>query len=224
MMLAIAVELDYEVFVLDVQTAFLNADVEEDIFVKMPPGKENTDRSGVPLVMKHKTSLCGLRQSPKNWFSTMDHHLAKIGFRPLKSDSCIFVFEDDTGFVLLTLYVDDVLLLGANKQLLNKLKKQLMDRFENMMDMGDVSKVLGVNVTLGRKEGTMTINEKDYTEDIVERFSTKGCSPAFTPGAGPERSFNQAEKNRLDGERKQRYQSIVGAAMYFIQVSWYDIL
>ena len=94
MMPAIAAELDDEVFMLDVQTAFLNADVEEDVFVKMTPGYDIADKSGVPLVMKLKKSLHGLRQSPNNWLGTMDHHLAKIGFRPLKSDPCIYVFED----------------------------------------------------------------------------------------------------------------------------------
>ena len=111
-MLVIAAELDYEVFVLDIQTAFLNADVEQDVFVKMAPGYEIADKSGVPVVMKLKKSLYGLPQSPKNWFGTMDHHLAKIGFRPLKSDPCIYVFQDDTGFVIIMLYVDGVLLLG----------------------------------------------------------------------------------------------------------------
>ena len=59
----------------------------------------------------------------------MDHQLSEIEFLPLKSDPCICVFKDDTGFVTLTLYVDDVLLLGASKQPLNKLKKQLMELF-----------------------------------------------------------------------------------------------
>ena len=115
------------------------------------------------------------------------------------------------------------LLLGSNKQLLNKLKKRLMDRFE-MTDMGDVSRVLGMNVVRDRKNEKITINQKDYTEDIVERFGMKGCNSAFTTGAGPECSLNQAENNLLDEEGKRRYQSIVGASMYLTQVSRYDIL
>ena len=79
------------------------------------------------------------------------------------------VFEDDTGFVILMLHVNDVLILGANTQLLNKPKKLLMDHFE-MTDMGDVSWVLGMNVTRDRNKGTITIDPKDYTEDIVDRF------------------------------------------------------
>ena len=138
MMLAIAVELNYEVYILEVKTAFLNADdVEEKVFVKMAPGYERSNESGVPLVMKLTKSFYGLWQSPQNWFSIMDHHLCKIGFCSLKSDPCVYVYEDENGSAILTLYVDDVLLLGANKQLLDKLKKQLMDLFE-MADMGDV--------------------------------------------------------------------------------------
>ena len=75
-MLAVMAELDYEVHTLDVQTGFLNADVEEDVFVKMAPSYETNDKARVPLVTKLKKSLYGLRQSQKNWFGTMDVELA----------------------------------------------------------------------------------------------------------------------------------------------------
>ena len=78
------------------------------------------------------------------------------------------MFEDKTGTAILTLYMDDILLLGNNKQVLGKMKKQLMDRFE-MTNLGDVSKVLGMNVTRDRETGTITVDQKDYTEDILER-------------------------------------------------------
>ena len=103
MMLAIAAELNYEVPLLDLQTTFLNVDVEEDAFGKTAPGYEIADKPRVPLVMKLKKSLCGLRQSPRRWFGTTDHHFANIGFRPLKSNPCIYVFEDDTRLVIFTL-------------------------------------------------------------------------------------------------------------------------
>ena len=112
--------------------------------------------------MKLKKSLCDLRQSPKNWFGTMDVEFVIIGFRPLKSDPCVYVDEDETGFVILTLYVDDILFLSASKSLLNKLKKQLMDWFE-MSDMGGVLRTLGMNVTCDREEGATTINQKGCT-------------------------------------------------------------
>ena len=101
---------------LDVQTAFLNADVEEEVFVKMAPGYEGSNESGVSLPMKLKKSIYGLRQSPKNWSSTMGHHLGKIGFCALKLDPCVYVYEDDSGSAILTLYVDDALLTTGHQQ------------------------------------------------------------------------------------------------------------
>ena len=184
MMLAIAAELEYEVLMLDVQTAFLNANVEEEVYVNMAPGYETYDKSGVPFFMKLKKSPYGLRQSPKNWFGTMDDHLSNIGFHSLKSDPCVSVLEDKTGTAILTLYVDDILLLDNNKQLLVNLKKQLMGRFK-MTDLGDVSKVLDMNVTRDRENGMITTDQKEYTEDILEPFGMRNCNVAFTPGVGP---------------------------------------
>ena len=121
-------------------------------------------------MMKLEKSLYGLRPSSENLFGTMDDHLSNIGFRSLKSDPSVNVFEDKTGTAILTLYVDDILLLGNNKQLLGKLKKELMGCFIfEMMDLGDVSKVLDVNVIWDRENGTITIDQKDHTEDTLER-------------------------------------------------------
>ena len=189
-MLAITAELDYEVLMLDVQTAFLNADVEEEVYVKMPPGYETYDKSGVPFVIKLKKSLYGLRQSPKNWFGTMDNHLSNMGFRSLKSDPCVFVFKDKTGTAILTLYVEDTLLLGNNKKLFSKLKKHLIDRSE-MADIGDVSKVLGMNVTWDRVNGMITIDQKRYMENILEHYGMINCNVTFTPGVRQEISLDQ---------------------------------
>ena len=141
-------------------------------------------------VMKFKKSLYGLRQSPENWFGTMDDHLSSTGFRSLKSDPCVYEFEYKTGTAILTLYVDDILLLGNNKELLGKLKKQLMDRFE-MTDLGDVSKVLGMKVIRDRENGTITIDQNDCTEDILERYGKTNCNVALTPGVKPEISLDQ---------------------------------
>ena len=93
-----------------------------------------------------------------------------------------------------------------------------------MADMGNVSRVLGMNVTRDREEGTITINQKDYTEDIVQRSGMLGCNPAYTPGVEAELSLDQPEENLLNEEGKRRYQLITGAAICLAQVCRCDIL
>ena len=131
----------------------------------------------------------------------MEDHLSNIGFRSLKSDPCVYVFKDKTGTAILTLYVNGILLLGNNKQLLGKLKKQLMNRSE-MTDLGDVSKVLGMNVTRDRENGTITIDPKDYTEDILQRYGMTNCNVVFTPGVAPKISLDQPAGRLLDEQGK----------------------
>ena len=154
MMLVIAAELNYEVHMLDVQMAFLNADVEEDVLAMMAPTYESNTKVGVSFIIKLKKSLCGLWQSPKNYhlFDTMDVELIVIGFRPLKSDPCVHIYVDKTDFVILMLYVYDILFLNVSKTLLNKLNKQLMDRV-GMSDMRDVSRNLGITSLVTVKKG-----------------------------------------------------------------------
>ena len=120
MMLAIVAELNYEGHMLDVQTVFLNAVVAEDVFVKMVPGYETNDEAGILPVMKLRKILYDLRQSPDNGSGTMDVELAVISFRP--SDPCVCVYEDETGCVVLTLYVNDIMFLSASKSFLKTSK------------------------------------------------------------------------------------------------------
>ena len=94
----------------------------------------------------------------------------------------MYIYEDETGFVILTLYEDDIMFLSG-ETLLNKLNQQLMDRFE-MSDTGDVSRILNMDVTRDREIGAITINQKDYTEDVVQRYGMEGCNPALIPGVG----------------------------------------
>ena len=79
---------------------------------------------------------------------------------------------------------------------------QLLNRFE-MTGMSDTSRVLAMNVTCDRGEETITINQKDYTEDIVQRYGMQDCNPAYTPGVGPGLSLDQPEENLLNEEGKR---------------------
>ena len=80
MVLAIAAEMDWEVRKLDVKTAFLYADIEEEVFVAEPPGFETNDNENVLLVVKLGKILYGLAQSPGKWLHTIDPVLISIGF------------------------------------------------------------------------------------------------------------------------------------------------
>ena len=149
--------------------------------------------------------------------------LAIIGFRPLKSDSCVYIYKNETSFVVPTLYVDDIVFLSASAVLLNKFKTQLMNRFE-VSGMTDVSKILGINVTRDREKWDITIIQTNYTGDVVQRYGLEGCNPAYTPNVGSRIPLNQSENTLLDEEETWCFQVITGAVIYLPQVTRYDIL
>ena len=73
----------------------LYADILENVFVEQPPGFEAKDKHGGDLVMQLQKSLYGLARSPGNWFHTIDPVLVEIGFVPLKSDTCVYLYDHD---------------------------------------------------------------------------------------------------------------------------------
>ena len=99
---AITVEYDLDIDHLDVSTAFLYADIQEKVFVEQAPGFVVKDKDGGELVMKLEKSLCGLAQSPENWFHIIDPVLVDIGFVPLKSGTSVYVYNREGVKIILT--------------------------------------------------------------------------------------------------------------------------
>ena len=115
-----------------------------------------------------------------------------IAFKALKSDPCVYIFNgtttmkqelstDDDSTVILTLYVNNVLLAGGNKAALEMIKGTLVSRFK-MSDMGDVSRVLGMQVTRDGQTGSLTITQEDYTRGRLIKYGMQDCRPLGTPG------------------------------------------
>ena len=95
MVLAIAAEKKWEVIQVDVNSSFVYASFEEEekLLVEMAPGFVQFTNDGVRYVMDLQKSLYGLAQSPRNWWKTIDPKLIEIGFVPLKSDSCVYIYQ-----------------------------------------------------------------------------------------------------------------------------------
>ena len=97
------------------KTAFLYVDIEEEVFVDAAPGFERTDKDGVQLLMKLGKSLYGLDKSLGNWWRTIDLYLITLELVPLKSDTRIYIYKENGIVIILTLYLDALLLVGADK-------------------------------------------------------------------------------------------------------------
>ena len=107
--------------------------------------------------------------------------------------------------------------MGQNKVLLKQLEEKPVRRFDTNC-MGDVSMVLGMQVTRDCEKGTLTISQAHYTKSVLEMYGLGECKPVYTIGVGPKLSINQGGGNLLTKADTQRYQSIFGSAMYLTRV------
>jgi hypothetical protein len=155
--LALAAFYDLELHQMDVKTAFLNGDLEEEIYMQQPDGfvvngKEN-------LVCKLNKSLYGLKQASRAWYQKMDQVLLSIQFKRLQTDACVYVLRDGDLMMFVALYVDDLLLLSNSSARLSVLKQDLAKKFE-MKDMGEAHFILGIEIERNRSTRTLCLSQK----------------------------------------------------------------
>ena len=105
-MLALAAKEDMEIKQLDYDTAFLNATLEEEIFVRVPDGYLNTANAGCLKLVK---ALYGLKQAPREWWKEINGHLESLGYKACELDECLYMKSVNGKAIYLTLYVDDTL-------------------------------------------------------------------------------------------------------------------
>ena len=176
MLLALASIHNLIVHQMDVKTAFLNGELNEEIYMKQPegcviPGQENK-------VCKLVRSLYGLKQAPKQWYDKFHQTIISYGFLINNADACVYSKTDDLGCVFLCLYVDDMLIFGTNIDIVNATKNFLNSCFE-MKDLGEADVILGIKIT--RTLDGIFLSQSHYIEKILKQFGQFDCIPVKTP-------------------------------------------
>ncbi|XP_068331482.1 uncharacterized protein [Pyrus communis] len=143
LLIAIAFVYNLEIHQMDVKTTLLNGELDEEIYMEQPEGF--IVKCQEKKVHKLIKSLYGLKQAPKQWHEKFDHNMITNGFVINESDKCIYVKQMKNACVIVCLYVDDMLIMGTNKDMINSTKKMLNSSFD-MKDMGLADVILGVRI------------------------------------------------------------------------------
>jgi hypothetical protein len=115
-LLSVAAAFDFEIEQMDVKTTFPHGDLEEEIYMKQPEGYAVKGKK--ELVCKLKKSLYGLKQSPRMWYQKFDTYMLGLGFTRSKEDHYVYFKLIGDHLIYLVLYVDDMLLIGNNKEII----------------------------------------------------------------------------------------------------------
>lgn len=210
--LSLTAKWDHELHQMDVPTAFLWADVEEDIFMELPEGY----REGKEGYVCHlKKSLYGLKQAPRNWYLLVSKFITSIGFKATVSDPCLFFRRSRSGrLILLFLFVDDFQISFHRDDApeWNQLKAQLVKRF-NTKDIGESTWILGMRIHRDRKLRTITLSQELYVTKALEKYGLAECKIVDTPEAIGVAHAEPTEEQKKPADR-QRFMEITGTLMY----------
>ncbi|GJQ92982.1 retrovirus-related pol polyprotein from transposon TNT 1-94 [Tanacetum coccineum] len=223
-LLSLVAHHDLELEQLDVKTAFLHGDLEEEIYMSQPEGFVVQGKED--YVCKLRKSLYGLKQSPRQWYKRFDSFMVKHGFSRSAYDCCVYHKKAPSGsLIYLLLYVDDMLVATKDMEEVKKLKILLNTEFD-MKDLGAARKILGMEIIRDRKHGKLFLSQKSYIEKIISRFGMSSAKSVNTPSSANFRlSTTCAPQNEAEIEYMSRipYASAVGSLMYAMVCTRPDI-
>lgn len=213
-LIAIAAKMNLNIHHMDVICAFLNGDLEEEIYLEQP---ENFVKKGQEkYVYLLKKALYGLKQASQAWNKNVSNFLLSLGFEQSKLEHCVYFKISNNVILILALYVDDFFLLFNCTDSANKLKKELMLKYK-MKDLGLISKALGINFKF---EGqAIKLSQEQYIKKLLSDFGMTDCKTVNTP---------LEVKNKLVAEIEEPltdipYQNLIGGLMYLVVSTRPDI-
>ena len=206
-LLAMVAAEDLELHQLDVKTAFLNGELEEDIYMVQPPGYEE----GGPGIACHlKKALYGLKQAPRAWHTKLKRELETMGFQASETDPGMYIQRRKESNVYILVYVDDILIIAKDLELVKDIKKALMTTFD-ARDLGEAAYFLGWEIKRDRVKKTIKVTQQRMTADLVNKYGMKNVRPKTTPMSTALKMTKKGEE--LD-TNVYHFSELVGSLLY----------
>lgn len=212
---AIANQYDLMLHHMDVKTAYLNGELKETVYMRIPEGITHKEPNQVCRLNK---ALYGLKQSARCWFELFDKVIRDYGFINSKVDRCIYILKgnDKRDNVYLVLYVDDLLICTGSQVRMDELKTYLMKRFL-MVDLKEIRFFLGIKIQ--RSGNKLTLDQSAYIKTVLEKFNMVDCNPVKTPLVSNINFINLESEIEYNAPCK----SVLGCLMYIMLCTRPDI-
>ena len=210
--LSISAEQDLEIRQVDIKTAFLYGDLEEEVYMQHPPGYPGPP--GTACRLCH--SLYGLKQANRQWHLKLKEKLLAKGFLPSQADPALFIKMDGQGRILAMVYVDDCLIAGKTSRQIEATLGIISSTFE-IRDLGEPEDFLGIQIVRDRKSKTISIHQQPYIQKLLADYDLTGAAPKAQPSS----AF--PEGLPLSPALSTRYPSLVGSLIHLANCTRPDI-
>ena len=206
LLLAFACHMNFNLFQMDVKSAFLNGFINEEVYVEQPPGFEDHEFSN--HVFKLHKALYGLKQAPRAWYDRLSKFLIENDFARGNVDKTLFLKRKDKDLLVVQIYVDDIIFGATNDSLCQEFAKLMQGEFEMSM-MGELNFFLGLQIKQC-KEGIF-INQTKYTRELLKKFGMETMKPLGTPMSPSCKLDKDEEGKKVD---QKYYRGIIGSLLY----------
>ncbi|GJY16763.1 retrotransposon protein, putative, ty1-copia subclass [Tanacetum coccineum] len=166
-LISIAAFYDYEIWKMDVKTAFLNGYLDEDIYMVQPEGF--VDPNHPRKVCKLQRSIYGLKQASRSWNKRFDEEIKRFGFAQNLDEPCVYQKASGSNVTFLILYVDDIIIMGNHIPSLQSVKNYLGKCFA-MKDLGEAAFILGIKIYRDRSKQLIGLGQNAYMDKILKRY------------------------------------------------------
>ncbi len=213
--LAIAAKSDWEIKSFDFNRAYLNGELDEheEIYMQFPP-RYNTPKENM-VKWLHKL-LYGLKQAGRQWYDTLAHALADLGFHVTQADPGVFYCRIKDHILILTIHVDDCIFTGDSAKLIAEYKSKL-NKCYALTDLGPVHWLLGIKIMRDHLARTISLSQKSYIDSILTWFALTDAKPFATPialGVTYSRSDCPSSPTKALQMKKMPYREAIGSLMY----------
>jgi hypothetical protein len=165
LLIALAAVHGWPVHVVDVNNAFLNAPLTEEIYLRQPAGADD----GTGRVFRLRKALYGLKQAPLLWNEELGKHLTDHGFVVSHCDPSLFILHGPDGSTFIPTWVDDLLVVATSEAGVGEVKGLLGEKFA-IKDLGEVSTYLGMQVRRDKGEGWIDLSMEKYIRHLTGKF------------------------------------------------------
>jgi hypothetical protein len=222
LILALAALEDLELRSVDISHAFINGELDEEIYMTQPEGFQEY---GPEYVLRLLRSLYGLKQASRVWNKKLHAALVSMGFKRLDSDRSIYIYARGPVRIIMPIFVDDITLASKSKSAIDSTVKELAQHFE-LRDLGDTRYLLGIEIIRDRPNRSLSLCQRQYIINMLDRFGLADSKPVSTPmepGLHLDTSMGASSSDDIAFMRKVPYLSAVGALMYLAITTRPDI-
>lgn len=202
---------------LDIKTAYLYGDLDEEIYMKSPDWYDESMNPDV--VLKLKRGLYGLKQAGRQWNKKLTDSLKEAGFEKSEQEPCIFTKGDLTPRTIIAIFVDDILVAAATDEGI-ELIKTFLSLFYKLNDEGELTWYTGIKITRDFEGRKFYLSQSQYIEDMLTNFGMSDARTCATPiEAGefnPDKMIRSIKDNVWLNRNPKLYRSAVGTIMFLM--------